>query len=196
MDAVDRLKIAIESIKNEENLANPDKEKLTNEAIATKLWYEATNYVSDILSRSKKITKLFLKRLQREYSISAEWILTGKGEMLIPAAQRTGPRETSSSYRTETPKIKLNTPDGILLLDPENKDQRLLLNTLIADREKYLKDAELRAEKAEHEKVALDLLKETLERLVVMANRIDINLNLLKADLDALKNQQSGGTSE
>lgn len=76
MTPLDRLKTTIEILKK-------SREDLTNQMISKDLSYNAPNYVSDILGESKPINKLFLKKLEDVYSISQEWIMTGKGEMFV-----------------------------------------------------------------------------------------------------------------
>lgn len=56
-------------------------EEPTNEGVAKLLRYKALNYISDVIGGSKEINPLLLERMV-EFSISTEWIETGKGEMI------------------------------------------------------------------------------------------------------------------
>ncbi|NLR81914.1 helix-turn-helix transcriptional regulator [Chitinophaga eiseniae] len=76
MTQLDRLKEVIEILKR-------TRKGLTNQLISRELSYNSRNYVSDILGGSKKINKLFRERLEVVYSISREWIVTGKGKMFV-----------------------------------------------------------------------------------------------------------------
>lgn len=73
MESHQRLKKAIEDLRK----INPT---LKQYHIAKELGISNT-YLSDMIGGTKTITDNFLEKLERAFSINAEWIRTGKGEM-------------------------------------------------------------------------------------------------------------------
>lgn len=75
MKSKERLIEALNYLKTQDpSLSNPD--------ISRALKYETDNYVTDIIAGRKKVTPLFLKRLNLEYSINTDWVQTGRGKMI------------------------------------------------------------------------------------------------------------------
>src|SRR5688572_14580227 len=70
-----RLSTVIEFLK--------DKHGLTNEDLSLSLGYRTKNYVSDIIGGNKLVNRLFLDKLKTYFSVNPEYILDGKGEMLV-----------------------------------------------------------------------------------------------------------------
>lgn len=56
---------------------------LGNPGISKALKYRSDNYVADIIRGQKAINQIFLEKLKLEYSINPDWVLSGKGEMIV-----------------------------------------------------------------------------------------------------------------
>jgi phage repressor protein C with HTH and peptisase S24 domain len=106
MNSTLRLQKAIDFIKSKDA-------DLTNALIATALGYRSKTYITDMLGEGKTISRIFLEKLQNEFSISADWIETGKGEMLIDI-----PKENSSKKENYISKRREKKLDNSPLLVP------------------------------------------------------------------------------
>jgi transcriptional regulator with XRE-family HTH domain len=56
----------------------------TQKEIASKLGYNSATYISDMISGKSKITEVFLSRLQEQFNINPQFILSGEGEIWLP----------------------------------------------------------------------------------------------------------------
>lgn len=71
-----RLKKAIKYLKTQDT-------KLTNEKITELLGYKSRTYVSTLIGGQVQISDDFLDLLQEKFTVSARWIKTGEGSMMI-----------------------------------------------------------------------------------------------------------------
>lgn len=76
---LERLKKAIYQLK----LDHKNNGKLTNEEIRKKLEFSSKSYLSNLLHGHAPINDKFLELLEEKLEISAHWIRTGEGPMLV-----------------------------------------------------------------------------------------------------------------
>jgi hypothetical protein len=147
MERLERFKKAVEYLKQKADAP-------TNEGVARLLRYGAENYISDVLGESKAINKSLLRRMV-EFSISPDWIETGKGSMIIDKPEEFHPPKPFF--------IELKTASGkAIQVMPEGQSEIALLNAFLEERDRVLEERNRIIEKVEIEKQARidELIKE------------------------------------
>lgn len=79
MNSNERLKLAVDKLKSDNNYSLADIMRALNYA-------GGSNYLSDLMAGKKEISSRFLRRLEDKLFVRHKWIETGEGEMFIDSS--------------------------------------------------------------------------------------------------------------